>query len=202
MGMDQYGGMSIVDSLRFAEAFMRNPAQVGAIAPSSPFLARYMLADLPLETGDSVIEFGPGTGAFTTALARMIPDVSQYLGIECDQRMIDVLRRRLPQLSFVHGWAEQAHRLHGESALGPVKVIVSGLPFATLSRQAQDSIMSAVQQVLAPGGQFRTFQYAHSYNLPSSVRFRRRMNERFEPVRRSKFVLRNLPPACVLTWQR
>jgi phosphatidylethanolamine/phosphatidyl-N-methylethanolamine N-methyltransferase len=193
--------MSMVDNLRFAEAFLRNPTQVGAIAPSSKFLTRQMLADLSLKEDESVIEFGPGTGSFTAGLAEILPDSGQYLGIECDQRMIQALQQRFSQLAFAHGRAEQALELYKQSGLGSVKAIISGLPFAGFGREAQDQIMAAIESFWGPGMQFRTFQYAHAYVLPRAIRFRRRMSERFGQAKCSRIVLRNLPPACVLTWR-
>ncbi|MEX0742069.1 MAG: hypothetical protein WD079_04670, partial [Phycisphaeraceae bacterium] len=55
---------------------------------------------------------------------------------------------------------------------------------------------------LLPGTEFRTFQYVHAWMLPAAVQFRRRMTRRFGPPRVSRPVLRNLPPAVVLTWGR
>ncbi len=194
--------MSVVDSLRFAEAFLRNPAQVGAIAPSSPFLRREMLDDLQIDEDQSVIEFGPGTGAFTGRLGQLLPHHGQYLGIERDERMTGLLRRRHPHLKFVHGSAEDALQIHEHAQIGPVAAIISGLPFASLEPVMQERIVNGVDLLLAGGGEFRTFQYAHAYSMPGSVRFRRLMTAHFGPARRSRIVLRNLPPACVLTWRR
>lgn len=48
----------------FLQRWAGSPARMGAIAPSSPWLARAVSASVP-ERGDPVvIELGPGTGSF------------------------------------------------------------------------------------------------------------------------------------------
>ena len=68
----------------------------------------------------------------------------------------------------------------------------------------QDGVIAALSEMLpaGSGGQFRTFQYVHAYPLPTAVRFRRRMAAIFGPCQRSAVVVRNLPPAFVLSWSR
>ncbi len=189
------------DTRQFLSAFLRHPARVGAIAPSSPQLARAMVRDLHLPAGGCVIEFGPGTGPFTAELANLTGP-NAYLGIEREPRFVRVLENRFPQMRFVTGSAEDAVTLHAEAGLGPVRAVICGLPFASLPPSVQDGIVDALDQMLTPGCMFRTFQYVHAYGLPTAIRFRRRMRELFGRHHRSRPVLRNIPPAYVLTWQR
>ena len=86
--------------------------------------------------------------------------------------------------------------------MGPTRAIICGLPFASLPLATQDAIIDSLEDLVPPGGLFRTFQYVHAYFLPAAVRFRRRMNRTFGPHHRSPAVLANLPPAYVLTWSR
>jgi len=149
-----------------------------------------------------VIEFGPGTGAVTAQIAHRLPNPECYLGIERDAHFVEHLRDRYPDLPFVHGSAEEAVKHHAEKGLGAVRAIICGLPFASLPGAVQDAVIDQVDELLTPGAEFRTFQYVHAYTLPSSIRFRKRMAVRFGQMSRSPVVLRNLPPAYVLTWRR
>ena len=54
--------------LLFARRWLKDPMKVGAVAPSSPVLARAMVKALDLEPGQTCLEIGPGTGAFTEHL--------------------------------------------------------------------------------------------------------------------------------------
>ena len=80
------------------------------------------------------------------------------------------------------------------------ELIISGLPFASLPPEVQRGIVDGTRAVLDHGGRFRTFQYVHAYAMPSAGRFRRAMGERFEGFVRGRAVIRNVPPAYVLTW--
>ena len=189
-------------ALQFLGALMRHPIQVGAIAPSSSALARVMVEGLAPGVDDTIIELGPGTGSFTKAIAGILTDPTHYLGIESEPVFVEILRRRFVDLRFVAGSAEQAPSFHHEANLPPVKAVVCGLPFANFSFHVQGQIIDALDLMITPGRVFKTFQYVHTFVLPSAVRFRRSMDNRFGCHTRSRPVMRNMPPAFVLTWTR
>jgi phosphatidylethanolamine/phosphatidyl-N-methylethanolamine N-methyltransferase len=190
------------DGLAFLAAFLRNPAATGAIAPSSPFLARAMVTGLAVRPDQTIVEFGPGTGPFTAAIRRILPSADCYLGIEREPRFVAILRRRYPELCFVHGSAEDAPRYLAEAGRRQVRAVLCGLPFASLPPRVQDRTVEALDALVLAGAEFRTFQYVHAYALPTAIRFRRRMARVFGPHRREAVVFRNLPPAFVLRWHR
>ncbi|MEM8495317.1 MAG: hypothetical protein AAF663_08015 [Planctomycetota bacterium] len=190
--------------------------------PSGKALAAAMVQDLDvvLAGGKTVVEFGPGTGAFTSAILRAKPGDSAYLGIELDRHFVQTLRRRFPAARFprahiVHGSAEHACELVESLGLADVGLIVCGLPFASLPRPVRANIVKNVDALLGVdgqpgegegkgygGGAFRTFQYVHATNMRSARLFRRQMDRRFGAGRRSKPVVGNVPPAYVLEWSR
>lgn len=161
-----------------------------------------MVSGLDAANGETIVEFGPGTGPFTRELARLLPSPSCYLGIERQPDFVRLLRERFPGLPFVEGSAEDACRHVAEAGRTRVKAVVCGLPFASLSPSAQDRIIEALDALIGPGAEFRTFQYMHAYCLPTAIRFRRRMATVFGPHGRHAAVFRNLPPAFVLCWRR
>ena len=188
--------------LKFLGSFVRHPRQIGAVVPSSPALAKAMVRGLEVGGGQSVVELGPGTGAFTDAILRHLPDDASYLGIELNGDFVDHLRERFPGASFVKGCAQDAARHHAESALPAVRAVLCGLPFASLPHAVQDGVVESLDALLADGGEFRTFQYVHAYRMPAARRFRRRMDGVFGPGERSPAVRLNIPPAYVLRWSR
>lgn len=190
------------EHLAFLQVLFRAPARTGAVAPSSVHLARAMVKGLTLGPGQTVVEFGPGTGALTAEIRRILPSPSSYLGVEIEPRFADLLRRRFPGLHVVEGSAEEAPRFVAEAGCAQVKAVICGLPFATLPAGVQDGVVRALDVLVGPGAQFRTFQYIHAYPLPPAVRFRHRMRELFGPHTWEATVMRNLPPAYVLSWSR
>ncbi len=69
------------ENIEFLQAFLKNPAKVGAIAPSSPELAQKMVRGLAPNEGNIVLELGVGTGAITKYLhfGQAIPSVSRFI---------------------------------------------------------------------------------------------------------------------------
>jgi phospholipid N-methyltransferase len=194
--------MSTGDRLTLLSAFLRHPGRVGAVAPSSVHLARAITNGLAIGPAETVVEFGPGTGSFTAEIRRLVPSPACYLGIELEPSFVGLLRVRYPDLPVVAGSAEDALRHVGEAARGPVRAIVCALPFASLPDRVQDRVIEAIDRLIGPGAEFRTFQYIHAYALPAAVRFRRRMEERLGRHERLATVWRNIPPAFVLAWRR
>ena len=190
-------------SLQFLSSFMRRPGQTGAVMPSSRYLARVLCGSLDvLDPGDLLVEYGPGTGPVTLEIARRLPEGVRFLGVELNDSFHQVLSARFPEMPFHHGSAADIAAILQDRGLPQPKRVISGLPFASLPKDVQAGVVDGLETVLAPGGEFRTFQYAHAYNLPSARRFRRMMSERFPDWHRMGPVLRNVPPAYVLVYRR
>lgn len=186
----------------FLKKFLESPGTVGAIAPSSRFLARKMLSSLEWGDGVRVIEFGPGTGPFTRAILERLPPSGRYLGIERDQDFVDLLEGRFPGGEFVCESVENVESILSKRGLLPVDHVVSGLPFASLGRELIERILDALDVSLRDGGTFSTFQYLHAVGLPSARYFRREMKSRFGRVHSRRVEFRNLPPAFVFSWKK
>lgn len=189
------------ERLQFFHEFLRNPLNVGAISPSSPALASKMLANVHANPENIILEIGVGTGGITRILETKIPHKNCYLGIEINEFFVDCLHKEFPKLNIVCGDAGEAEKIHTETGLGAVKYIISGLPFASLPDETSRRILSEVDKFMARGCLFRTFQYVLGYYLPPAVKFRKRMEEKYGKVKRSRVVLKNVPPAYTLTWK-
>jgi phospholipid N-methyltransferase len=155
-----------------------------------------------VDGGIRIVEFGPGTGPFTAAILQRLPADGSYVGIERDPDFVTHLRRRFPAAAFHLASAEEVGPILAAAGLAAADHIVSGLPFASLPRETTRRILDAVQAALAPGGTFTTFQYVHAVGLPPARAFREEMRRRFGEHRPARLVVRNLPPAFVLTWDK
>jgi phosphatidylethanolamine/phosphatidyl-N-methylethanolamine N-methyltransferase len=190
------------DGARFVRRFLSSPGSVGAILPSSRYLAYAMVRDLHLEPGDVIVEYGPGTGPMTIALRQLDMQSRgvRYVGIELDEKFHHALSHRFPDMDFHLGSVEDVAEILADRGLGTVKAIISGLPFASLPETVQHGVVEGTHDVLADDGEFRTFQYVHAYRMKAAQRFRAMMADRFAGFVRSTPVLRNVPPAYVLTY--
>lgn len=184
--------------LVFLGALLRNPRTVGAIVPSSAHLARRMVREIA--PASRVVELGPGTGVITREIIARGGDAGVLLAVDTDRAFVDRIRRAWPGIDCVCASAETLPALAAERGWHDVDHIVSGLPFATLPAAVTRLILDGVHQVLRAGGTFTTFQYVHAYRLPPAVAFRRELSARMACEPSSQLVVRNVPPALVLTW--
>jgi phospholipid N-methyltransferase len=195
------GRSRLRDGLDFFGTFLRNPGSIGAVVPSSRYLARALVGRLTLQPGELVVEYGPGTGPVTSAIRASLPPGARYLGIELDERFHDLLTSRYPDLDFHLGSAADIEAVLAERKLPRPVRIISGLPFASLPPAVQDNVADGLVHCLhGTTGDFRTFQYVHAYGLRAARRFRDLMSERFTGFERIGPVLRNVPPAFVLRY--
>jgi len=191
----------------FLGRFLRSPRTVGALAPSSKWLARAMVVHVGQPSTPAnpvrpvrIVELGAGTGAFTREIVERLGSGDRFLVVDVEPGFIECLRRRWPHVECVCASAATLPALLGERQIGPVDHIVSGLPFASLPAETTRQILDAVGKTLRRDGTFTTFQYVHSYGLPRAVAFRREMNALMGSTPSLQFVARNLPPAFALSW--
>ena len=190
------------DALHFVSRFLTRPGSIGSIWPSSRELGEAMIEEIVLKPGDVVVEYGPGTGPFTSVLRERMPRGVEYLGIEFDEELHRNLVRRFPGMNFHHGSAEQAPEILALRGLAPARLILSGLPFANMPADLQGRILESTRDALHYDGIFRTFTYLLSTLNPSTIHFRRLMKEHFHEHHTAKTVVKNFPPARVLSYSR
>jgi phosphatidylethanolamine/phosphatidyl-N-methylethanolamine N-methyltransferase len=180
--------------LRFLGEFVRQPLTVGAFWPSSKSLSRLVVGSCAIKPGDTVVELGPGTGAFTELILDRLRGQSRFLAVELNASNVATLRRRFPRTHIVH---DSAQNLTEHLGRGRADCVISGLAWGNMLPRTQHGIFKAILRSLAPGGQFVAFAYLHAVWFPTSVRFRRRLLRVFKRVETTPIVWRNLPPAFV-----
>ena len=185
------------DARRFLTQFLAAPRSVGALLPSSPALARAMLAPIPTDQSVTIVEFGPGTGPFTGEIARKISASSKYIGIELNPEFHRLLTARFPTFDFAQGSVADLRAIMATRGVTQIDAIVCGLPWASLPVALQSSVFDAIGDLLAPDGAFMTFAYVQGLALPGARALRVSLRARFANVTSSPIVWRNLPPALV-----
>ena len=185
------------DAFTFLKTFLRHPTQVGAIAPSSPSLVATMMDWFDWENARSVIEFGPGTGVFTEAIAEALHPEAKFFAIERSAELAQATRVRCPGVKVYEDSVTNIAQLCEQESMESVDAIVCGLPWASFAESLQTEIMDTMLHKLTPGGQFATFAYWQGVILPAGRRFSKRLYQTFSHVERSPTAWRNLPPAFV-----
>ena len=189
--------MSSNNSARFLREFISQPMATGAIFPSSKALGRAVVRTLNLSQAAAIVEYGPGTGAFTNYILQAMNRKTKFIAIEINPRLAGMFRARHPGVRIIEDSVTNARAICTGAGIDEVDCIVSGLPWASFPRQLQIEILEEMMRVLKPGGQFVTFAYVHGVVLPPGRRFSKILPRYFQSVSKSPVVWRNLPPAFV-----
>ena len=146
--------------LAFLQGFLKYPHLVGSVIPSSRFLERRLIELSGIDKARLVVELGPGTGGTTRAMLKTLPDNARLLVIEINPQFASLLRSESdPRLVMYSGSAEYIGDALVSNNLPPPDVIVSGIPFSTMSFSQGKRIVGAVWESLAPGGRFVAYQF-------------------------------------------
>src|SRR6476661_9605434 len=90
----------------FVEEFLRNPATVGSLVPSSRELTEAVMAPIDFARAGCIVEYGPGTGVFTDIIIRRRRAETVVLLVEVNRRFCQLLQQRYsgqPNVHVVHG---------------------------------------------------------------------------------------------------
>ena len=194
--MSRYNGIHFMgDTLLFWRSLLRHPTRIGAVAPSGRALARLITAELTA-SDKSVIELGPGTGAFTEALiGRGVPEHRLVL-VEADQAFAKTLAARFPRARVL---AMDATHLGDVPDLfdEPAGAILSGLPLLSMPVETVETILRGAFRHLGPGGALYQFTYMPRCPVPSRV-----LDDLKLEALRVGCAWANLPPAFVYRLRR
>jgi len=182
----------------FFRQWLKNPMGVAAISPSSPQLARQMMAELSDDT-QRVIELGGGTGVFTQALLEFGIKPVDLLVLELNEELHQHLQKRFPEAHLVCGDAREIFNLAKPFGFAEKKsdAIVSGLGFLSMPRQSQLDIVSAAFDCLKSDGRFVQFTYGPANPIAREV-----LETLGLSSRRASFTWWNVPPATVYVYNR
>jgi phospholipid N-methyltransferase len=185
----------------FLAAYIKNPQQVGAVMPSSKHLAARMIKASGIQHARTVVEYGPGTGAFSGHIAAALPKGAKYFAIELSDTLTALFKERHPGL-HVHNASvtdlPRLLRLEGIPQTNSIDVIFSGLPWASFPEKLQRQLLVATMRALRPGGIMLTFCYVGLDSItPGGKRLKKLLPHYFARVEKTDLVLRNFPPAFV-----
>ena len=174
----------------FVRNFFKYPAMLGSVMPSSPFLVKYLMAQIDWERARVLVEFGPGVGTITReVLKRMRPD-AVLLVIELNEEFVQYLNTSIrdPRLRVVHGSAMHVRRILAEHGLARADTIISSIPYSLLPEALRREIVAESRHALKAQGSLLVFQYNRTL-LPY-------LKSSFSTVRLN-FQLFNILPALI-----
>ena len=161
-----------------------------------------MMHGLGLPAADAVLEYGPGTGAFTKFILRQLKPGARFAAIELNPEFGRIFNAQYPGVQLFQDTVANARVLCDRAGMSSVDCIVSGLPWAAFSTSMQAKFLDEAMRVLKEGGRFVTFGYVHGAALPTARRFANLLPTYFSAIEKSPVIWRNLPPAFVYRCRR
>lgn len=176
--------------------WLRSPFKIGAVAPSSRYLAREMAAQADLSRPGPIVELGGGTGAITKALLARV-NHERLFTVEFDRDLAQTLRSRFPRLQVVEGDACELVALMAARGVDRAACVVSGLPLLGMPPSVQRRIVGAAFELMGDGGRFVQFTYGPASPLRPHL-----LADMGLTARRCGHVLLNIPPARVWCYEK
>jgi len=176
--------------LKFFKEFWKERRVVGAISPSSIFLAKKMISSIDFKSARILVEFGPGTGIFTKEILKNMHPDAKLLVFEtqksfCDQIELEIKDERM---ILVNDSAEKIGEFLQKNGFEAADHIISSLPFTVIPTQIKNAILTQAVKYLSIKGTFLQFQY--------SLNAHKLLKSRFKTVKLD-FTPMNIPPAFI-----
>lgn len=154
-----------------------------------------MTAPVPVDGHPTIVELGPGTGAFTTAIQRRLAGRGRHVAVELHPEWAQLLQERHSGVEVVTGDVADLADILRDRNVTSADAVVSGLPWAAY---ASGTLHSTVARVLDRQGAFTQFAYSWTRHWAPPARAQLAdLRRHFAEVVTSATVWRNVPPAVV-----
>jgi phospholipid N-methyltransferase len=178
----------------FFQEFLKHPLQIGSIIPSSHFLEQRILEVAAIDTAKIVVELGTGIGNTTRAILRTMPQDAKLLSIEINPRLHALVSSIEDDRLIAHlGNACELNEIISIYGLGAPEVVISGIPFSTMTYRDGSQVIEAISSLLAPNGRFVAYQV--SKRIVSLCR-------PYLGSEQAGVELLNIPPMRVYKWEK
>lgn len=146
----------------FIYQYLLNPRKIGAVLPSSNYLAEKMVDSIDFHNAKYIVELGPGTGVFTDKIIDNRNQHTVVMLIESNTEFCTLLKEKYTDeknLFIINGSAEDIDKYTKYFNIPYLDYVVSGLPFASLPKSVSSAILIKTKRLLRKNGLFITFQY-------------------------------------------
>ncbi len=178
----------------FFQEFLKHPLQIGSVIPSSRFLEKRILEASSVALANTIVELGSGTGGTTRAILNGMPQHAKLLSIEINPHLHASVSKISDDRLIAHlGNACELERILGMYDMGRPEVVISGIPFSTMSHRSGAQVVKTISALLAPNGRFVAYQVS------------RRVAELCRPILgtgQMEVEILNIPPVRVYQWAK
>ncbi len=144
--------------MRYFKNALTDFKNIASPLASSRFAARKVAAQLKPDH-KFVVEYGPGDGAITKEVLKVLPADGILVAIEINKTFIDDLKKiNDERLGVVAGDARELSGRLNALGLPRVDAVVSGIPFSFFKKDVRQEIVANTFAGLRPGGVFVVYQ--------------------------------------------
>jgi phosphatidylethanolamine/phosphatidyl-N-methylethanolamine N-methyltransferase len=180
--------------LALFQEFIKHPRHIGSVISSSRFLECRVVETAEIRSAKTIVELGPGTGGTTRAILKAMAQRTKLLSIERNTHLHSLVSRIEDDRLIAHlGDANGLKKILSMYGLDAPEVLISGIPFSTMSFGTGSQIVETISSVLAPGGRFVAYQVS------------KRVASLCRPILgpgQMEVELLNIPPLRVYRWEK
>jgi len=183
--------------IKFFEQTIKHFKTTGAITASSDELSKLLVETANIKNANCIVEFGPGTGVATKFILKEKKPEAIFFAIEMNPFFAETTKKNCPEAIVYCDNAINLPIYLEKHHQNRCDIIYSGLPWTLIEEKVQDKLLEVIYNHLKEGGEFITFAYIHGIYLPNGMKFRKKIEQRFRIVQKTKTVWLNTPPAFV-----
>lgn len=182
------------DEIKFFKNWIDQPKAVGAVLPTSVGTARKMASLINTDSGNPVLELGPGTGVITKAILEKGVRADNLFSVEFSENFLPDLRRSIPGVNFLHGDAFNLDSVLPDLDGRKFDAVVSGIPLLNFTLDSRLRLLDDLLDRLNPGRPVIQFSYGPKSPIPPNW-----STYTVEPL---DWMVRNVPPARLWVYRR
>lgn len=177
--------------------FLKDLKQIGAIAPSSKFLAKDLVRQFKTRLSKQncpplrILEIGAGTGPLTKQISKYLRPQDHFDIVEIHKKFYQIVKKKYQRSNV---------RIHHTDILNfqpqyHYDFIFSSLPYENMPEEVSTEIWEKKLQLCAPKAYISYFKYVKFRDFKSD--FEEKVVEKYGQTK--KIVLLNIPPAKIYT---
>ena len=149
------------EKLVFLGSYLRHPADVSSVIPTSRWAVRRVAAKVP-KGAKMVVEYGPGTGVVSREILKNLREDGELVLIEKTPALAEHLRKEFAgddRVRVVCGSAEDVRTILASEGPAQADCVLTSIPLSVFTPELRRRILEETKAVLAPGAPLVVFLF-------------------------------------------